>query len=213
MDTDDRSSGRRPDPPRPSDLDDPRPFAGERRPGPHDGTRRASVDEPEAPRGTLSWQVGLGADREPDRPQHLATGEGGSGDWQRSAAGIGQRGVADPGPEHGRRSDERIRDDVREHLAREDGLDANDVSVDVKDGQVTLTGTVADRPAKQAIESLVARCRGVTGVDNRLKVMRGPEPGGPPRPHASVPQDSPTARDEARGRTSRPTPDASGYYG
>ncbi|MFM1991176.1 MAG: hypothetical protein RJA99_4133 [Pseudomonadota bacterium] len=120
----------------------------------------------------------------------------------------------DPSQPTGRRpADERIRDDLRQCLARDERLDGGDVSVDVKDGRVTLTGTVADRPAKHAIESMVDRCQGVTDIDDRLKVMRGPEPSGPPRPHASVPQDSPSARDEAQGRTSRPTRDGSGDYG
>jgi hypothetical protein len=242
----------------------------------------------------------IDAQREPGRAQHLATGEGGTGDWTDSAAGMGQRrGPADPdrpfgadrgatarvrrdgrharddrpstdrfggehygderdddrrapgrsyvgwadagsmqgrwsgegprgddthgappsgsarrpGPKGWQRSDERIHDDVCERLSRS-GLDASDVSVEVRDGRVTLAGTVSDRPMKHAIESLVDGCHGVRDIDNRIKVMR-PEPrqDDPPRPRASVPQDSPTARDEARGRTTRLPRDGSGYFG
>ncbi len=121
--------------------------------------------------------------------------------------------VRRPGPKGWQRSDARIHDDVCVRLSRS-GLDAGDLSVEVRDGQVTLAGTVADRPTKHAIESLVDACHGVREIDNRIKVMR-PEPSreGPPRPRASVPPDSPTARDEARGRTTRLPRDGSGYYG
>ncbi|RPH45463.1 MAG: BON domain-containing protein [Burkholderiales bacterium] len=207
---------------------------GERRPGP-DGT--------------------LDADHDPGRDDHLATGSGG-GDWESSAAGIGERrgpidpdqpfelsprpgdalagrsaevaphadagstARADAGPPHEtgdpQAADAAFQDDIRARLAREPDLDAGDVSVTVEDGTVTLVGTVADRPTKHAIESLVDRCPGVRRIDNRIKVMRGglpPDPDAPPTPRPSVPADSPTARDEARGRHSEPTSDRSGYYG
>lgn len=120
------------------------------------------------------------------------------------------------GPNGWQRSDPRIHDDVRERLSRSH-LDAGDVSVEVHDGHVTLSGTVSDRPMKHAIESLVDGCDGVRDVDDRLKLMRMPPDAGasdaPPQPHASVPQDSPTARDEARGRSSLPLPGGAGKSG
>jgi hypothetical protein len=127
-----------------------------------------------------------------------------------------QFGGGPAGPKGWQRSDERIHDDVCERLSRS-GLDAADVSVQVRDGRVTLSGTVSDRPMKHAIESLVDGCVGVRDIDNRVKVMRpGPDAGprdAPAPAHASVPQDSPTARDEARGRFSRPLPGAAGKAG
>ncbi|MCA3180111.1 MAG: BON domain-containing protein [Burkholderiaceae bacterium] len=186
----------------------------------------------------------IDAERDPGGARHLATGAGGAGDWIASAAGIGQRrgpadddrpfdvdddangwasgGGADAGSMQGRpvaegsRDDARIHDDVRERLSRSH-LDAGDVSVEVRDGHVTLSGTVSDRPMKHSIESLVDGCGGVRHVDDRLKLMRmPPDPGAPdapPQPHASVPQDSPTARDEARGRFSLPLPGGAGKSG
>jgi hypothetical protein len=122
-----------------------------------------------------------------------------------------------PGAPTGRQaSDERIHDDVCECLSREAALDAGDVTVAVSEGRVALSGTVADLPTKHAIESLVDRCHGVREIDNRIKVMRGglpPHRDAPPTPRRWVPRDSPTARDEAEGRHSEPTPDASGRYG
>lgn len=136
------------------------------------------------------------------------TGEGPRGD-DVSAPAPGRR----PGPKEWRRSDATIHDDVRVRLSRS-GLDAGDVSVEVRDGRVTLHGIVGDRPTKHAIESLVDDCDGVREIDDRLKVMRpAPRLDGPPRPHASVPQDSPSAREEAGGRTVRLPRDGSGYFG
>ncbi|MFN7643465.1 MAG: BON domain-containing protein [Burkholderiales bacterium] len=129
-------------------------------------------------------------------------------------------GSADSGPPGGPKgwqpSDERIHAVVCEHLSREAALDAGDVTVAVSEGVVTLSGTVADLPTKHVIESLVDRRQGVREIDNRIKVMRGglpPHPDAPPTPRRWVPRDSPTARDEAEGRHSEPTPDASGRYG
>jgi hypothetical protein len=102
-------------------------------------------------------------------------------------------------------------------LSRDDRLDTADVSVAVRGGHVTLEGTVADRPMKHAIEDLVDRVQGVADIDNRIKVMRGADPGAsrdaPPVPNASVPQDSPTARDARQGRFSESLPGGSGKNG
>ncbi len=120
------------------------------------------------------------------------------------------------GPKDWQRSDERIHDDICVRLSRETALDAGDVTVSVREGQVILTGTVADLPTKHAIESLVERCQGVREIDNHIKVMRGglpPHPDAPPTPRRWVPRDSPTARDEAEGRHTEPSADPSGRYG
>jgi osmotically-inducible protein OsmY len=44
--------------------------------------------------------------------------------------------------------------------------------VTVKDAEVTLEGTVRDRPSKRLAETICERCRGVTDVHNRLTVRR-----------------------------------------
>jgi hypothetical protein len=134
-----------------------------------------------------------------------------------AADGADAMGGATPGPE---RSDERLQHDLSERLTRGEDLDTADVSVDVIGGQVTLHGTVVDRHMKHAIEERVDGVAGVNGIDNRIKVMRvEPDmPGAlaadaPPSPHASVPQDSPTARDEARGIFSEPMAGGAGKNG
>ncbi|WP_063580840.1 BON domain-containing protein [Achromobacter ruhlandii] len=75
------------------------------------------------------------------------------------------------------RSDERVREIVCEYLAHS-GLDVSDVSVDVADGCVTLTGTVADRRAKHRIEDCADSCAGVRDVDNRIRIAGTRQGGG-----------------------------------
>jgi len=76
------------------------------------------------------------------------------------------------GPKGWRRSDESIREDVCEALAYHPALDATNIEVAVKDGEVTLEGTVTDRSAKRLAESITERCRAVTDVHNRLVLRK-----------------------------------------
>jgi len=235
---------------------DERQFGGDRGWGGYGGDRRGQADDPRWP-GRADRGDELDAEVEPGRNQHLATGSGGSGDWEASAYGTGQRrgpvdadvpyrpvpdfsparwpgdrspqqrfgrGQGAPAPRPGgpprgprgwQRSDASLHDALCEHLARSHDLEVADVSVEVRDGHVTLEGTVADRPMKRAIEDRVDAFPGVRDIDNRIKVMRpGAVPAdAPPEPHASVPQDSPTARDAARGRFSEPMRGGSGKNG
>ena len=72
-----------------------------------------------------------------------------------------------------RSSDARIREEVCEHLWRGAHVDVGEVSVHVHDAVVTLEGSVPNREMKHAIEDIVASCRGVADVDNRIRIMRG----------------------------------------
>lgn len=74
-------------------------------------------------------------------------------------------------PRNYRRSDERIREDVCDRLMQS-WIDAEDVDVQVRDGEVTLTGTVRMRDEKRALEDLVEGVLGVKDVDNHVKVRR-----------------------------------------
>jgi hypothetical protein len=74
------------------------------------------------------------------------------------------------GPKGYARSDERLREDICERLTRDHDIDASDVSIDVKGGNVTLSGTVDDRQLKHYVEDTVERCFGVRDIDNRLTV-------------------------------------------
>jgi osmotically-inducible protein OsmY len=72
-----------------------------------------------------------------------------------------------------RRSDERIREDISDRLMENDELDPSNVSVNVEDGTVTLTGTVDDRRQKYLAEELAESVMGVQDVQNQLRVQRG----------------------------------------
>jgi hypothetical protein len=76
------------------------------------------------------------------------------------------------GPKGYRRSDERILEDIYEHLLATHHLDTSDVRVEVHDGTATLTGTVPERRMKHALEDLIHEIRDVRDVDNRLRVDR-----------------------------------------
>ena len=96
--------------------------------------------------------------------------------WFSDVAGEGseaarreQTGARGLGPRGYKRSDERITEDVHHGLAEDRWLDASDIDVTVKDGEVTLSGTVANRDAKHHAEHLVEDLPGVTHVQNNLR--------------------------------------------
>lgn len=73
------------------------------------------------------------------------------------------------GPKGYKRTDERIREDVHDRLS-EGWIDATEIEVDVKSGEVTLKGTVTDRSSKVMAEDLVEHVTGVVDVHNQLRV-------------------------------------------
>jgi len=74
------------------------------------------------------------------------------------------------GPKGYTRSDDRIKEDVNDRLTDDPHIDASDIDVSVKDGEVTLTGTVDSRFAKRHAEDIADRISGVKDVENRIKV-------------------------------------------
>jgi len=50
-------------------------------------------------------------------------------------------------------------------------VDATNIQVMVKDGEVTLEGTVSDRNQKRMAEDIAEQVQGVTEVQNRLRVQ------------------------------------------
>lgn len=66
------------------------------------------------------------------------------------------------------RSDERLRELICERLTDAD-LDARDIEVQVRDGDVTLEGSVPARWMKHQAEDIVDDCAGVKNIDNRLR--------------------------------------------
>jgi osmotically-inducible protein OsmY len=82
------------------------------------------------------------------------------------------------GPKGYQRSDDRIREDVCEILARHPDLDASEMEVRVEQGEVTLTGHVDSRWSKRQAEDAVESLSGVREVHNQLRVHQHGGSGG-----------------------------------
>lgn len=83
-----------------------------------------------------------------------------------------QRPFAGKGPKGYMRSDERIREEICE-LISDGHIDASEIEVQVRDGEVTLTGMVSERRVKRMAEEAVEGARGVKDVNNQIKVQNG----------------------------------------
>lgn len=90
----------------------------------------------------------------------------------------GYRGARGLGPKGYKRSDERISEDVHQHLTDDHWLDASEIDVAVSGGEVTLSGTVANRDAKHRAERIVEDLPGVHHVQNNLRVRTSTMTGG-----------------------------------
>lgn len=74
------------------------------------------------------------------------------------------------GPKYYRRSDERILEDANEALTQHPDIDASEIEVFIKDGILTLSGTISTRHMKQAAEECVSAVVGVNKVKNELRI-------------------------------------------
>ena len=99
------------------------------------------------------------------------------------------------GPKGYTRSDERIREDICEHLMASHHIDSSDVTVEVSGGKVTLEGTVPERRMKHAIEDMAGACPGVNDVDNLVRVA----------PHGADAETEASGSAGASGSSSRST--------
>ena len=128
----------------------------------------------------------LGAPAEMSREQrHFGTSVD-RGGRMGPGASYGYRGIdvatgapdPDRGPHWGKgpkgytRTDEKTREDVCEAIAHQGHIDASEVEVKVENGIVILSGTVAHRHQKRALERLVEHVRGVHDVHNELRLTR-----------------------------------------
>lgn len=78
------------------------------------------------------------------------------------------------GPRGWSRSDDRIREEICEDMARHGHLDASHLQVEVRDGEVTLEGEVPNRLQKRLAERIADEVLGVVDVHNRLSIRRTP---------------------------------------
>src|SRR5689334_7293737 len=67
-------------------------------------------------------------------------------------------------------SDDELRDLVRDRLAQNDAIDADDVSVNVEDGLVRLSGRVGTEGELRIAEHVVTDSLGITNVENEIVV-------------------------------------------
>jgi osmotically-inducible protein OsmY len=93
--------------------------------------------------------------------------------WSAPSSPEGRETFAGKGPKGYARADQRLLEEVCERLTADAELDAGDVTVVVRDAEVTLDGTVHDRPSKHRAEELSASVSGVRAVHNRLTAQRG----------------------------------------
>jgi osmotically-inducible protein OsmY len=115
-------------------------------------------------------------------PSRYGRGMQGVGDVRPSFPGDEHQGSWQPtepgpyvgrGPRNYRRSDERLSEEICDRLMQHPHIDASDIEVEVKDGEVTLRGRVHDRRVKHAVEDLVDGILGVQDIHNQLRVERG----------------------------------------
>ena len=94
--------------------------------------------------------------------------------WSEPASWYGDgrdRGHSGRGPKGYVRTDERIRDYVCDDLMDDPWLDASAIEVAVKDGEVTLSGTVDSDDARRLAEDVAEHAGGVKHVQNNLRVV------------------------------------------
>jgi len=73
-------------------------------------------------------------------------------------------------------SDQRIVQEMDDHLAEHSYIDATAIVVTVKDGVLTLDGSVPDDDQKHYAEEVAQKVSGVTQVQNRLKIKKPQKP-------------------------------------
>jgi osmotically-inducible protein OsmY len=76
------------------------------------------------------------------------------------------------GPKGFQRTDERIKEEAHELLTRHHEIDATDVEIEVKDGEVTLKGMVDSRCNKRLAEDMIEDIFGVKQVHNLLRINK-----------------------------------------
>jgi hypothetical protein len=88
----------------------------------------------------------------------------------------GRGGFAGRGPKDYQRSDERIREEICDRMTDDDSLDATDITIQVKQCEVTLAGSVTDREQKRRAEDMAEGVSGVREVTNNIRVARDQNP-------------------------------------
>ena len=122
-----------------------------------------------------------------------------------SARGRGPRGY--------KRSDERIHEDLCDRLMQQDHIDAEDIEVKVKDGEVTLSGTVESRQIKHMVENLADSISGVQEIHNLLRLRRAGQEGSAYSQRSSEKSSEKRSQQDLSSPSSQPTGQLSGKSG
>jgi len=96
----------------------------------------------------------------------------GGSNWQQPGPHTGK------GPKNYKRNDDRINEDICMRLQQNGQLDASDIEVNVKNGIVTLGGTVDNRPMKRLAADIADSVAGVQDVMNNIQVNQSRQWGG-----------------------------------
>lgn len=75
-------------------------------------------------------------------------------------------------PKGYQRPDEIILEHIADRLTWSPAVDATEISISVKDGNVVVAGTVPERSMIYIVDELVESVRGVKDFENHLKVQR-----------------------------------------
>jgi osmotically-inducible protein OsmY len=154
-------------------------FADNDRPSYYSGYSRPSSRDDYRPR-----ERGFGdTSRYPTEDRYTARN---SAPYSNPQSGWQDTNYAGRGPRGYQRTDDRIREDVCDRLTDDPRIDASDIEVHMKDGELTLSGSVRTREEKRFTEDLVERITGVREVNNHLRVRPATEVLGTARSGASV---------------------------
>jgi hypothetical protein len=169
-------------PHRPSPLDGPPDLGNGRERLDDEGTGIGRDDGPESQGRSAGQGFGFGSqgeygdeDFDPEDQRVTETISGVQVEHVGPGRGAGGQAVVieTPAPKTGGgvgRPDDGIREEIVEMFADTDDEEDDDLVIDVRDGVVTLEGTVEDDAAREAIEAAVVGVDGVRGVENLLEV-------------------------------------------
>jgi hypothetical protein len=132
-----------------------------------DSANRRGADAPAFTGAGGTWSAGHSGAAGHEAAGSLSSWNGRDRDEDRDRRGS----FAGRGPKNYRRADDRICEDANDRLTRHAAVDASDIEVTVKDGEITLTGMVASRGERRSAEDAVWEVWGVREVHNNLRVQ------------------------------------------
>lgn len=85
---------------------------------------------------------------------------------------LGRGRFSGKGPKGYSRTDEQLKEEICRKLYEHPEIDASDVTVEVKGGELMLTGTIDSRHARDLIEDEADRVMGIKEVNNQIRIKR-----------------------------------------